>query len=331
MKGILQILNLALVITVLFTACAKETDKFTPYSTSELSDLEWSSTGMSDTKSKTIVAALQKSVYTNSFNSNSGITTDFSSSLQLQLPAYSYTLNSTNFNGNINTKLVELSGKGDFIRNLIPNCNDNGLYDVKAVYQLKLTNNAGDILGIQSGMSYNIKLADVNTSTDYKFIDGVTTPVSDGSIIWSVADSIKTGYLMLDNAVINGQTQKVFNLTCKKQNWISVAKPINFSNIASSDIILSGTNFTNKNTVVFAVFNDYNTVLKLDANVTTKTFAAKNLPVGANITLVSVSYIDGQFYLGKQAITVSNVALYTIKPAATPVSVLTLSNYLDTL
>ena len=331
MKRHLHIFIFCLTLIFCISSCTKDTDKFTPYSTSEFNDVSWSASSISQAKSQAIVAALYKSPYTANFNSNNNVVYNFNNQIQLSLPANSYTLNGANYNGSINVNLQQLSSKGDFIRNLIPSCNDNNLFSTKSSFLLNLTDNLKNSLSLSNVNSYTLSLVDSTQNNVY--LSGNAVTPSEGSIYWSVADSSTTGYLSPTNILMNNQTVLANQITSKKLNWISFATPMKTGNLANSNIVLAAQNFTNKNTIVFAVFKDENIVLRLQPDYSKKVFLAQNLPIGSNIELVSISYIDDKFYLGKQDIVVSNSPQYTINPypSLSSSSLAEVNNFLDGL
>ncbi len=331
MKRHLHIYIFCLTLIFCISSCTKDTDKFTPYSTSEFNDVSWSASPISLAKSQAIIAALFKSPFTANFNSNSNVVYNFNNQIQLSLPGNSYTLNGVNYNGSINVSLQQLSSKGDFIRNLIPSCNADNLFSSKSALLLNLTDNLKNSLSLSSGTSYSISLAD--SSINNVYLSGNAVTPSEGSVYWSVADSSSTGFLFPSNILMNNQTVLVNQITSKKLNWISFATPLQTGSLANSNIVLAAQNFTNKNTIVFAVFKDENIVLRLQPDYGKKVFLAQNLPIGSNIQLVSISYIDDKFYLGKQDIVVSNSLQYTINPypSLTSSSLAEVNNFLDGL
>ena len=331
MNRLFKISSLYFLLIMFAFSCTKSTDKFTPYVTSEFNDVTWSADPISEAKSDAIINALNNIPYSTNFNSSNGVAAEFNNEIQLTMPANSYLLKEVNYTGNVNLALIALSKKGDFIRNLIPSCNSDFLYDSKKVFSVKLNDNNNTSLSLKSDSIYNLSLVDTNLSQDYKFIVGNNVPIKDGTIAWSIADNAKNGYLQTTSILFNGTLKSAYQITSKNIAWINIAKPINATNNITSNIVLSANNFTNKNTVVFAIFNDFNTVLRLQPNFSSKTFLAKNLALGSSIKLVSISYIDNQFYLGKQNIVVSNALQYTIKPSIIPVSIADVNIFLDGL
>lgn len=332
MKRILHILLVTIFLTVITSSCTKSTDKFNLYTASEINDITWSSTTISAAKSQAIINALSKPIYSSNFNGNNSTIENFNNTLQLKMPANSYTANGVNYTGNITTKLLELKSKGDFIRHLISNCNGDILYDTKSAFLLQLNDDKNEKITLINGSSYQLGLVDSPAFQDYQYIDANVIPPSDGNLNWNIADITNTGTVKTTSIYINNQIKTAYEINSKKLNWINLARPISISNkVSNCNIALTATNFTSKNTVVFAVLNDHNTVLKLLPNAVTKVFTANFLPLSNKVKLISISYIDNQFYLGKQDIIVSNTLLYSIAPSLIPISVTDLNIFLDGL
>lgn len=331
MKRILQIPLVTVCLLFFVVSCTKNTDKFTPYSTAELNDVSWSSIGVSDAKAKQIIDILSKPSFTSSFSAVDGVLVNVSDSLQISLPSSSYTLNGSSFPiGNIQFSVKQLLTKGDFLRNLIPSSSSNSIQETKGSFLVELKDNNNNKLSLDKNALFSLRLIDSNPSSEYKFCLGNATSYNEGGVQWNYADSTESGYLQTNNILMQGVQKPAYEVNSKKLAWINIAKPLAGLTTVASDVILPQ-NFTNKNTFVFAVFLDKNIVLQLMPNYNSKAFTAKNLPIGSNIKLVSISLIDGQFYLGKQDIVVSNASQYSLKPSNLPITKSDLSVFLDGL
>lgn len=332
MNKFFNILFLIIFLNFWLASCTKNTEKFTPYTTAELNDISWSSrTQMPLAKHQAIISALSKQDFTNSFNAAYSDTISINSQLQLMFPANSCLLNGINFLGNVNTSLKQLTSKGDFIRNLTSSCNSNKLYDSKGLFLLSLKDDNSKNITLTNGSEYDLSLVDSNILQGYEYIAGSTNAANPDSIYWALADSLDVGYLVYSSILFNGQFKKAYQIKSKALGWINIAAPIKSMAVTWFNVVLGVSNFTNKNTAVFAVFKDFNTVIKLKSDVASKTFFAENIPVGANINLVSISYIDGLFYLGSQAITVANAIQYSLKSSVVPVSIAGVNAFLEAL
>lgn len=331
MKSIFNIFFKIISLFILVSSCTKSTDKFNLY-TAEMNDITWSSSSISAAKSHTIITALSKSVYSYNFNGSKSSAATFNNDLQLLMPANSYLVNGSNYIGNITARLIQIKNKGDFIRNLISNCNGDTLYDTKSAFLLQLNDTSNTKVVLTNNSSYQLELIDSPAVQDYQYIDANVISPSDGNLNWAVADAVNTGTVQTTSILFNNKMKTAYEVNSKKTRWINIARPVNFSNkVNNCNIVLTTNNFTNKNTIVFAVLNDYNTVIKLQPDAARKTFTANFLPLGSKVKLVSISYIDNQFYLGNQDILVSTSLLYTIAPSSTPISLISLNVFLDGL
>jgi hypothetical protein len=331
MKRILQILLSTILLSFFVVACTKSTDKFTPYATAEWNSTSWSNTGVSEAKAKQIIDILAKPNFTSSFNVVNGALIDVNSNLQVSLPGSSYLLNGNNYaSGNVQVLLKQLLLKGDFIRNLIPSSSSSFLQETKGSFLIELSDNSKNSLSLAPNSLYSLRLIDSPTSQEYKYYLGNSSAFSEGGMQWNLADSISGGYLQLSNVMVQGVYKSVYEVVSKKLAWINIAKPIAVINAVDASVVLPQ-NFTNKTTFVFAVFADKNIVLQLSSDYSNKVFLGKNFPLGSYIKLISISLIDGQFYLGKQDIVVTNTSQYSLKPSTIPISTNDLSFFLDGL
>ncbi len=72
--------------------------------------------------------------------------------------------------------------------------------------------------------------------------------------------------------------------------------------------------YTNKNTLVYAVFDKYISAIRLKANSTGKSYGIAGIPVNSKITIVTISKIKGVYYLGANAVTVTDSKPFTVTP-----------------
>lgn len=319
------------VYLIALVGCTKATDKFTPYTNTEMNDLTWSNSSMSAQKIANIKSQLVALPIANNFNSSTGSSISINSNTQLNLAADIYTLNDIAYTGAVNSAFTLLTKKGDFIRNLISTCNGKTLYDTKGIYLLQLSNTANNSLTLKPNSFYDFALTDATgVAGNYVYLKGNNIAQQQGAISWSAADTT-IGVVSSGQATINGAAQQAFLIKSSSQSWINVAKPIYASGTTNANIILSAQNFTNKNTLVFAVLANYNTVLLLQDDASSKTYLAQNLPVGEEVKFVSLSYIDNQFYLGSKSFIIGNNISYSFAPASSPVSLAYLNSFLDGL
>ena len=120
------------------------------------------------------------------------------------------------------------------------------------------------------------------------------------------------------------------SMLTNKTNFVSCTKSLNASTTSTAHVILPS-NFTNKNTLVFAVFKNNNSVIRLIPESTSRTFSYQKMPVGATVNFVSISLIDAKIYLGSQETVIYNSQSYKVKPRLNPISEAELISFLDSL
>lgn len=328
MKKSNKIKNVITAIMVLcLVACKKETDEFIPYTNSDFNDIEWTSTTMSDSKSKAITDALAKPIFITQFNATANTIIDVDTHTQLTIDSLSLLYNNTNYTGNATANLTKLYTKGDFIRNLISSTTTKPFFENIAAYNLNITNSSQQNLTINPNRSLLLSYADSFPGIN-NYIYGTMT--TDKDITWTIADSANTGALQINNITIQGNNKLAYQIVTKKTGFMSVAKQIYFPTTTTCNVVLP-INFTNKNTAVFAVFKNYNAVVKFTANATNKIFELFNVPIDEPVTLVALSYLDGNFYLGKSVQTITSNAHYNINTSATAISLSELNTFLNSL
>jgi hypothetical protein len=331
MKNIAKILNIgALVIAICISSCQKETDKFIPYSNSDFSDTTWSNGTINNLKIDAILAQLSKPTLKATFSATTNATNDFDSTTQLQLPANACSVNGANYLGDITATLTPILLKGDFIRNLIPSTNEQPLQENVAAYHLSLTSTTNATLDIKANNKFNINYANNNfPAINYNYYYGTTNANNKTDITWNAADT-NTGSLLIANATIQGNSKLAYQINSNKQGWMIINRNVNLG-IATTCNVLLPINFTNKNTMVFAVFKNNNIVTKLNANAQSKSFVANNLPINSVVTFIALSYLDNQFYVGYTMQNITPNAQYNIKTTTTPISLSSLNSFLDGL
>lgn len=319
-------------LTVLsLLSCSKNTDKFTPYSTTELNDVSWSNAGVSEAKAVQIVGLLSKENFTTNFNVNNGADLSINNNVQLLMPNNSYLLNGSNYsNGNVKISLKQILTKGDFIRNLMSTSSVDDLQESKGAFLLKLNDDNGNDLTLKQNTEFYLRLFDSIPSQNCQYFSGTASSYNEGNVHWNIADSITTGSLQTSQFYYQGSYKSAYEIASKKLTWMNIAAPLFYTNYTTASIVMPQ-NFTNKTTFVFAIFNDKNVVMTLSPDFNTKTFVAKKIPVGANVKLVSISLIDNQFYLGSQDVIISNASQYSLKPSLTPITLSNLNIFLDGL
>lgn len=331
MENLRKILVSSLVVITTFSACKKSSDDFVPYTNSDFNDTEWAANGssMSSAKELSIKTALSSNTTNATFNALSSSSVDLNANTQLFLPANAYTLNGSDYSGNVTASLISVTKKGDYIRNLISNCTPNPLQETVAAFDLNLFSSSKEALSFKKQNKFSLAYADSFIGLNYNYLYG---SLNQNVLSWAIADSTITGgqNLSYNQVSIQGISKPVYQINSNQLGWMAINKNINLGATTTCNVLLP-VNFTNKNTAVFAVFKNNNIVLRLTGEPASRSFVATNLPINSDITFVALSYLDNQFYLGYFETLITNNAQYNIKTTTTPISLSSLNSFLDGL
>ena len=95
------------------------------------------------------------------------------------------------------------------------------------------------------------------------------------------------------------------------------------------------THFTNANTIVFTVFKEMRSVAAMKAEASSHKFISGKLPVGKQITVVAISKMGEDYYLGYESavtqIPVTNPLLQHVRVAPVKKSLAEILTYLGSL
>lgn len=312
-------------LLVVFISCKKSTDEFVPYENSDFNDIEWSNEGMSSTRFKAITTALKLTTLEQNFEAQLTTTKDLSTTTSIKIPANACLLNNSVYTGMITAKLDEIKTKGDFIRNLLSNCNEHKIQESVAAFNLNLLSSQNQNLAINQNSKIDLSFNDGSfpgVGYNYHFINQNNS--------WELANSSTMGIMQIANTIINGNQVLSYQINTNTTGFMNISRDLNFGGYGKNTII-TPINFTNKNTVVFAVLKNYNTVIQLKPNVVSKTFEGNNLPLNEQVTFVALSYLDGKFYLGYKEEIVKNNIQVNIRTSLTNISIVSLNNYLNSL
>jgi len=308
-------------IVILFFACAKETstNTFITYPNNAMNDTAWNtkpvSVGFTDSVSKAINNTI---FFSDSFNVATGKTIQFSDSLSISFPAYACTNPNENVaitTGTIRVDLLVLRKKGDFVKYLIPTTSNNNLLESSGSFFLRLSRN-GQEVSLLPNASYKLRWNDVNPKSDMKFFIGIPLQNPDSLFTW-LSSSLGTVSIWDSTGLssLGGLSKKGYDINSNSIHWMNSERFID--TLTTNRTRLNVTvplNYTNKNTMVFAVFNSQNSIVRLAADFSTRSFYALNIPVNSTINLLSISMIENTFYMASRTVTVLNADRFTLTP-----------------
>jgi hypothetical protein len=324
------VLILVCLSALFFTACKKElSDNFTTYPNHPLNDTVW-------LRNLTNAAAindlfdllLPSGVLIDSFNTAAGATLRFGDSVEISFaPGSCITPGSGGStpggtpSGNSKLLVLPLKRKGDFIRFFTPTTTANGsILETGGGLFIRVMKE-GQELVLAPGTTVKVKFNDVDSVKQnmQTFYGQESKPVPPKGIdtAFSWVRDFDTSYLKTWFKPSNNPLVPSYNgyeINSKNLRWITADRYIDSTQLKTKITAILSPNFTNKNTAVFAVFNNQKTVVNLKGDYPSRSFFA-NIPLKSNIKLVSLSKIGADFFLGIENVnSVSTVTSHTIKP-----------------
>ncbi len=116
----------------------------------------------------------------------------------------------------------------------------------------------------------------------------------------------------------NALEKKGYDVFCDRLGWISCNKLNLATNVSNKFCVTVADTFTNRNTSVYLALKNSLSVVKLEGMPSTKQFCLpltfKGLPIGEQVSVVSVTNVNGRFYTDIQETTVGVNNTVRLKP-----------------
>ena len=239
--------------------------------------------------------------------------------------------NKTFTKGAIKIKLQATTTKGNFIRNFCTSFINGRQNQTVGFFNLNLSYN-DTLLNIKQGNFINLLVKDSLISPSYKYVSifkGNGYDLTDDNFKWTI-DSFSNKNLSMWN-LQGTNTHNGYDIKLSKLGWVSLLAPDNSIPNPNNKInVYMPVNYTNKNTLVYAIQNGSKNVSRLNADFPSRTFSLSNLPFGQNVTLVSISKIDHKYYLGYSTVNYnSHQTIFNVVPQE--VTIANVIDYLNTL
>jgi len=218
--------------------------------------------------------------------------------------------------GTAKVELTLLHTKGEFIRSSKPTCIEHAPVLTKIIANVRILQN-GSELQLKAGNSIVVSVTDPypvsNLKTFYAeplapnrpYIDW--TPASDGSLVSPFTRPVPG---------MTGQYLTGYDLKLAQLRWMNCGSFGDTSSHDQMSVTLPLT-FTNANTAVFIVPRDLPTVIQMDAESRHQYFRTDKMPDGQSLKAVSISYVNGEYYVGSTDATSSEGLNVVVKPEKT--------------
>lgn len=339
MKKLLLIIGCSLLL--FFTACNKElSDNFITYPNNPLNDTAWVKNLTNTSSIHDLFDLLVPPFLIDSFNVANGGEIKWGDSVEIKFsPATLFLPGSTIIPiGNAKIEVTPLKRKGDFIRIFKPTTTNTGaLLETGGGFFLKVSQNNNE-LKLVLDSTFELKFNDVDTPPKMNMQifygkEGFPVPAKgiDTTFFW-IRDFDTSRLETWSKVSNNPLVPSFFGYKMKSKNlrWITADRYADSSQQRTKITAILSPNFTNKNTAVFAVFNNQKTVVNLKGDYPSRSFNTSNIPFGISMKLISLSKIGSQLYLGVKVISTGTVVTsYTIVP--TEKSLKEIIDYLNSL
>ncbi len=310
------------------SACQKNSDIFVP-DPSQINgpDTNWYSVIAPTMPVSSLKEGLATEVYTDSIQVNSNtayITTPFG--LLCGFPPHCCAGNSgQTITGTVKVDLMLVKKKGDMIKQNRPTTSNNRLLVSAGEIFVRLKQNNQD-LQLAPGVKITLRFPDAPINTQMRFFAGDET------------NPQQFNWLPNPDQVNNtiGITSQNYEVQTNRLRWVGVEYIYDTTGIALTTVTTQlDPQFTNANTIVYAVFKDYRSVVALNGDLSTRKFSSVKLPVGKEITVIVLSKQGNDYFMDHKTVTTVSSAstpgnqTVQVKPVITTLA--NIKTYLDTL
>lgn len=317
-----NIIILGTILLFFLTSCQKElSDNFTVYTGDPRNDTLWTATIPSTAPVHQLANQFFPDLIIDSFDCTTGDTLSLKDDIELMIPAAACTDNSGALvTGKVKIEFFRLKKKGDFIKFFKPTTAGKYLLETAGGFFIRISRN-GQELKLAPNASVTIRFRD---SEDPKknmqvFHARETIPFISNGI-----DTAHTWTRHTDTSWIrtwqktdpnSNALLKGYELTTNQLRWTGAHRYIDSNLTHTSIFAYLPQNFTNKNTVLYAVFVDQKIVVSLSPDARSKAFTAPQIPRGAKIKILSFSRLGTDLYMGIRDINdVGTMNTYKIEP-----------------
>jgi len=285
-----------------------------------LNDTIWTRVLPTNAAVKVLFDSISPKSSTAYFNNETGGTLHFDGNTDLIFQPGSFvTLNGAAVTGNVKIELTKVLTKGDMIKAMQATVYYGNLLESAGAFFIRAFKEEQELV-LGPDVSYLIQYIDPDNKPQssmqvFNGKEGIPAPAGvDPEFTWikSTDGSVVRSFIRSSQG---GPDQFGYEILSKKLNWICAAKQSYYTTGTSHLTAILPLNFTNKNTVVFATFDDYKTIVPLYSDYAIRAFRAANLPRQQKITLISISKINKDFYYDEKNISdIGSTGIFKLRP-----------------
>lgn len=316
---------IALAGIILFTACNKEVsdgNTFVVYNNDARNDTSWSINTITSGAIQRILDSTVDYKHIDTLTGTNAKTIAFSDKFSLEFPANAFVSKAgDSIKGIVEIKVLLLDEKGEFIRTIKSSENINQTLESDLAFCIIATSK-GEELRIAPGKKYRIRAGNKNDQVkqQMKIYSGQESVVfasqvlADPQFYWREANvsNVQQSTYRGNNGTKDIERYEIYT---DQLRWMAIAAPNYNLGTTNKLHVLLPLNFTNKNTVVFATADDYNTVIQLLPEYNSRSFKSNMIPQQKKIHIVTLSLIGNQFYYSETSYSyLNNKPFVSIKP-----------------
>ncbi len=305
--------------SILLISCAKQSaDVFVAYADNPLNDTVWVNQPSITAPVYKIPEILLAAPSEDSFDVAAGANIHFSDFLDITFPSSGFKFaNGTPATGKAKVQVIHLRKKGDLIRSALQTTSFDKLLETGGAFLIRVTKQ-GQELVMETGKNITLLIREASPVNKMKVFYGeqvLLPPIPlfiNSMFTWALGpDTSNVNVFIRQDAT---GTFRGYELISKRLNWISCNYFIDVTQSKNSTTVVLPPNFTNKNSMVFAVFRDQKTVLQLEGHSSSKAFDVENISADKKILLVSISKIGQDLFVGSKEATVDKNVRVNITP-----------------
>lgn len=311
----------AVAMLFFFTACKKEfSDNFTIYSGDPRNDTVWVANTPGNAPIHQLAKLFLPDLIIDTFDCALGDTITFKDYISIRIPARSFTESiGTTATGKVRLEFFRIKKKGDFIKFFKPTTAAGYLLESGGGFFIRVVKN-GQELQLAPNATITVRFADTEEPKNNMqvFHARETLPFITNGI-----DTMHTWTRHTDTSWIKiwqgqdslGNLLKGYELITTQLRWTAANRYIDSTLPHTNIFAYLPLNFTNKNTVVYAVFENQKIVVNLTAEYRSRSFTTMRIPKGAKIRILSFSRLGTDLYLGTRLVNdVGTSNVYKIEP-----------------
>jgi len=227
--------------------------------------------------------------------------------------------------GTVNVELTLIKKKGDMIRLNKPTVSGNRLLVSGGEIYIRLKKN-GQELQLAPNVKITFRYTDIPLLTPMKLFAGDES--IPGIFNWQLLTDLQNNSVTIVNPNYEIQTNKT--------RWINNAQYFDTTGFQQVKLSVDlASQFTNANTIAFAVFHNMRSVVALNPDLATRKFTSIRLPVGKEVTLVVISKQANDYFMGTKtfitATPATNIQVQNVPVTPVIKTLSAITDYLITL